>query len=127
MAHVLRTLSFISFLSLTHCSSLGLKAPWAADTRGPSSASTSHSMDSTLSTSSPARLKPAGSDVHLGMSGDQAANLWGTPVQREMAAGKNPRYQRWTFEKTVITAQGARTQTRYLYLEDNRVIGWETR
>lgn len=121
----LRIILSLTFFAATGCSALGLRAPWDQTPRQDSFAK-NESLSRSQVENRDAR-RPVVSEVHLGMSSDQVQNLWGTPSTKEWAAGKNPRFQRWVFEKTVITSQGARTQTRWIYIEDNRVVGWETR
>lgn len=65
-------------------------------------------------------------DIFVGMSSGAVAESWGEP--REVEVAGNPIYQnfRWTFEKQVPTTDGYQLETRVVYFEAGRVVGWKT-
>lgn len=66
------------------------------------------------------------SDIAKGMSKTAVKQSWGEPDTVE-AAG-NPVYgnERWIYKKLVSSEEGYKHETRFVYFESGRVIGWET-
>jgi hypothetical protein len=65
-------------------------------------------------------------DIARGMSRGAVKQSWGEPDIIE-AAG-NPMYgnERWKYNKLVSTSDGYKPESRVIYFEAGRVIGWET-
>jgi hypothetical protein len=67
------------------------------------------------------------SDVTKGMTRKAVEQSWGEPESKEFAG--NPMYgnERWLYSKLVSTQDGYQQETRIIYFEAGRVVGWETR
>lgn len=65
-------------------------------------------------------------DVAKGMSKNAVRQSWGEPEFVEVAG--NPLYgnERWRYNKLVSTEEGYKQETRLIYFEAGRVVGWET-
>ncbi len=67
----------------------------------------------------------ADKDITLRMPQSAVIASWGEPKLREIAG--NPLYQneKWTYSVQVPTETGYITETRILYFESGRIIGWD--
>ncbi len=86
-----------------------------------------HKLDSPTQLHSPHEKEAINlGDIFVGMSSSAVAESWGEPRITEVAG--NPIFQnfRWIFERQVPTEDGYTTETRTVYFESGRVIGWET-
>ena len=65
-------------------------------------------------------------DIGQGMSKNAVKQSWGEPDYVDVAG--NPLYgnERWKFNKLVSTDEGYKSETRIIYFESGRVVGWET-
>jgi len=65
-------------------------------------------------------------DIAKGMTRKAVTQSWGEPEIVEHAG--NPIYgnERWRYNKLVSTEEGYKQETRIVYFEAGRVIGWET-
>lgn len=65
-------------------------------------------------------------DIARGMSKTAVKQSWGEPDFVEVAG--NPLYgnERWKFNKLVSTDDGYKPETRIIYFESGRVVGWES-
>jgi hypothetical protein len=66
------------------------------------------------------------SDIAKGMSKNAVRQSWGEPEFVEVAG--NPIYgnERWRYNKLVSSEEGYKQETRLIYFEAGRVVGWET-
>lgn len=69
----------------------------------------------------------ASKDIALGMQTDFVKRSWGTPDSIEIAG--NPLYgnERWRYKRYSPTPDGFRLQSRIIYFESGKVVGWEQR
>lgn len=65
-------------------------------------------------------------DVAIGMPQDYVRRSWGDPISIESSGNPIYRNERWKYQRQVSTSQGYRNETRYVYFEGGRVVGWET-
>lgn len=69
-----------------------------------------------------ARMK---GDLTTGMNQGDVLGSWGSPLEVEPVAGASPGTERWVYRGGYSRVGGVR-QTRTVYFENSRVIGWET-
>lgn len=69
-----------------------------------------------------ARMK---GDLTTGMNPGDVLGSWGSPLEVEPVAGAAPGTERWVYRGGYSRVGGIR-QTRTVYFENSRVIGWET-
>lgn len=65
-------------------------------------------------------------DVTLGMSQNAVIQSWGDPDIVEVAGNPVYRNERWKYTKMISGDEGFQQQTRVIYFESGRVVGWET-
>ncbi len=65
-------------------------------------------------------------DVALGMPQDYVRKSWGEPSQIDVSGNSIYKNERWQYLKQVSTPQGYKQQSRLIYFEGGRVVGWET-
>ncbi len=65
-------------------------------------------------------------DVGRGMSRTAVKQSWGEPDAVEIAGNTIYGNERWKYTKQVSTDDGYKLETRIIYFESGRVVGWET-
>lgn len=65
-------------------------------------------------------------DIAIGMPQDYVRKSWGEPTQIESSGNAIYKNERWQYLKQISTPQGYRQQSRLVYFEGGRVVGWET-
>lgn len=65
-------------------------------------------------------------DIAVGMPQDYVKRAWGEPMSVEVSGNPIYRNERWKYQKFVSSSEGYRKETRYVYFEGGRVVGWET-
>lgn len=65
-------------------------------------------------------------DIAVGMPQDYVRRSWGDPLSIEVSGNPIYKNERWKYQRQVSTAQGFRKETRFVYFEGGRVVGWET-
>lgn len=65
-------------------------------------------------------------DVHKGMLREAVVQSWGEPDLKEVAGSDVYGNERWHYKKLVSSEEGYKQETRILYFESGRVVGWET-
>lgn len=65
-------------------------------------------------------------DIAVGMPQDYVKKSWGDPLSIEVSGNPIYRNERWKYQKFVSTPEGYRKETRLVYFEGGRVVGWET-
>ena len=65
-------------------------------------------------------------DIALGMPQDYVRKSWGEPSQIETSGNSIYKNERWQYLKQVSTPQGYKQESRLVYFEGCRVVGWET-
>lgn len=65
-------------------------------------------------------------DIAVGMPQDYVRRSWGEPLGVEVSGNPIYKNERWKYQRQVSTSQGFRKETRYVYFEGGRVVGWET-
>ncbi len=65
-------------------------------------------------------------DIALGMPQDYVRKSWGEPSAIEVSGNPIYKNERWQYLKQVSTPQGYKQETRLVYFEGGRVVGWET-
>ncbi|MEN0059269.1 MAG: hypothetical protein AAGB31_10590, partial [Bdellovibrio sp.] len=65
-------------------------------------------------------------DIAKGMPQDYVRKSWGDPMSVEVSGNPLYKNERWKYQKYVSTPEGYRKETRFVYFEAGRVVGWET-
>lgn len=65
-------------------------------------------------------------DIAMGMPQDYVRKSWGEPASIEVSGNPIYKNERWKYQRQVSTSQGFRQETRLVYFEAGRVVGWET-
>jgi hypothetical protein len=65
-------------------------------------------------------------DVGKGMSRTAVRQSWGEPDIVEVAGNSLYGNERWKYSKQISTEDGYKLETRVIYFESGRVVGWET-
>lgn len=65
-------------------------------------------------------------DIAVGMPQEYVRRSWGEPLNVEVSGNPLYKNERWKYQRQVATSQGFRKETRYVYFEGGRVVGWET-
>lgn len=65
-------------------------------------------------------------DIAVGMPQDYVRRSWGDPLGVEVSGNPIYKNERWKYQRQVSTNSGYRQETRYVYFEGGRVVGWET-
>ena len=65
-------------------------------------------------------------DIYLGMTAQAVRASWGEPHQVEWAGDPDQGYQRWTYHFYFPSPGGYVKESRLLYLEKSKIVGWET-
>ncbi|WP_374027980.1 hypothetical protein ACES2J_03645 [Bdellovibrio bacteriovorus] len=65
-------------------------------------------------------------DIAVGMPQDYVKRSWGDPMSVEVSGNPLYKNERWKYQKFVSAPEGYRKETRYVYFEGGRVVGWET-
>lgn len=65
-------------------------------------------------------------DISVGMPQEYVRRSWGEPVIVEVSGSPIYKNERWKYQRQVSSTQGYRKETRYVYFEGGRVVGWET-
>jgi hypothetical protein len=67
----------------------------------------------------------AAKDISIGMPGDFVRRSWGAPDSVDIAG--NPIYgnERWRYKRYSSSPEGYQLQTRIVYFEAGKVVGWE--
>ncbi len=65
-------------------------------------------------------------DIAVGMPQDYVKRSWGEPVIVEVSGNPIYKNERWKYQRFVSGSAGYRKETRFVYFEGGRVVGWET-
>jgi len=65
-------------------------------------------------------------DIARGMSRGAVRQSWGEPDFVETAGNTMYGNERWRYSKQVSTEEGYKNETRIIFFESGRVVGWET-
>lgn len=65
-------------------------------------------------------------DIAVGMPQEYVRRSWGEPLSVEVSGNPMYKNERWKYQRHVSTSQGYRQETRFVYFEGGRVVGWET-
>lgn len=65
-------------------------------------------------------------DIAVGMPQEYVRRSWGDPINVEVSGNPLYKNERWKYQRQVATSQGFRKETRFVYFEGGRVVGWET-
>ncbi len=65
-------------------------------------------------------------DISIGMPQEFVRKAWGEPQDKQ--ASGNPLYknEKWRYTRHVSSSEGYRKETRHVYFEGGKVVGWET-
>lgn len=65
-------------------------------------------------------------DIAVGMPQDYVKRSWGEPMSVEVSGNPIYKNERWKYQRFVSSSSGYRKETRYVFFEGGRVVGWET-
>lgn len=65
-------------------------------------------------------------DISMGMNGDHVRKAWGDPTSIDVSGNKLFKNERWSFQNFQTTTDGFKKETRHVYFEGGRVVGWDT-
>ncbi|MDG0816780.1 hypothetical protein [Bdellovibrio svalbardensis] len=65
-------------------------------------------------------------DIAVGMPQDYVKKSWGDPLSVEVSGNPIYKNERWKYQCFSSSPEGYRKETRYVYFEGGRVVGWET-
>jgi hypothetical protein len=65
-------------------------------------------------------------DIAVGMPQEYVKKSWGDPIIVEVSGNPLYRNERWKYQRYTSTPEGFRKETRFVYFEGGRVVGWET-
>lgn len=65
-------------------------------------------------------------DIAIGMPQDYVRKSWGEPNNIETSGNPIYKNERWQYLKQISTPQGYKQESRLVYFEGGRVVGWET-
>lgn len=65
-------------------------------------------------------------DIAIGMPQDYVKRSWGEPVSIEVSGNPIYKNERWKYQRFSSSPEGYRKETRFVYFEGGRVVGWET-
>jgi hypothetical protein len=65
-------------------------------------------------------------DISVGMPQDYVKKSWGEPQAVEVSGNPIYKNERWKYQRFVSTPDGYKKETRFVYFEGGRVVGWET-
>lgn len=65
-------------------------------------------------------------DIAVGMNQQAVKESWGDPDLIEVAGREVYGNQAWKYTKMISSAEGYKKETRIIYFESGRVIGWES-
>ena len=66
-----------------------------------------------------------GNDIALGMSQKAVSESWGDPDMVEVAGNALYGYERWKYNRYISGNDGYQKESRVVYFEGGRVVGWE--
>lgn len=65
-------------------------------------------------------------DIAVGMPQEYVKKSWGEPMAVEVSGNPIYKNERWKYQRFSSTPEGYRKETRFVYFEGGRVVGWET-
>lgn len=65
-------------------------------------------------------------DIAVGMPMELVKKSWGEPLAIDISGNPIYRNQRWKYQRQVSAPDGFKKETRLVYFEGGRVVGWET-
>ncbi len=65
-------------------------------------------------------------DISLGMPQDYVKKAWGDPQSVEVSGNPIYKNERWRYQRFTSSPDGYKKETRFVYFEGGRVVGWET-
>ncbi|UYL09005.1 hypothetical protein B9G69_000255 [Bdellovibrio sp. SKB1291214] len=65
-------------------------------------------------------------DIAMGMPQEYVRKSWGDPTSIDVSGNPIYKNERWRYERQSSSTSGYRKETRFVYFEGGRVVGWET-
>lgn len=65
-------------------------------------------------------------DIAVGMPQAYVKKSWGDPTSVEVSGNPIYRNERWKYQRFISSPDGYKKETRFVYFEGGRVVGWET-
>lgn len=65
-------------------------------------------------------------DITLGMQQDLVRKSWGEPQAVEVSGNPIYKNERWKYIRYITSPEGFKKETRMVYFEGGRVVGWES-
>ena len=65
-------------------------------------------------------------DISVGMPQDYVKRAWGEPQNVDISGNPLYKNERWRYQRFISAPDGYKKETRLVYFEGGRVVGWET-
>lgn len=65
-------------------------------------------------------------DIAVGMPQDYVKRAWGEPQNVDVSGNPIYKNERWRYQRFISAPDGFKKETRLVYFEGGRVVGWET-
>jgi hypothetical protein len=65
-------------------------------------------------------------DIAVGMPQDYVKRAWGEPQNVDISGNPIYKNERWRYQRFISSPDGYKKETRLVYFEGGRVVGWET-
>lgn len=65
-------------------------------------------------------------DIAVGMPMEHVKKSWGDPISIDVSGNPIYKNERWKYQRQVSAPDGFKKETRMVYFEGGRVVGWDT-
>lgn len=65
-------------------------------------------------------------DISVGMPQEYVKKSWGEPQSVDISGNPIYKNERWRYQRQISSQDGYKKETRFVYFEGGRVVGWET-
>ena len=65
-------------------------------------------------------------DISMGMAQEFVRKAWGEPQEKQTSGNPIYKNEKWRYTRYVSSSEGFRKETRQVYFEGGKVVGWET-
>ena len=65
-------------------------------------------------------------DISMGMAQEFVRKAWGEPQEKQTSGNPLYKNEKWRYTRYVSSSEGYRKETRHVYFEGGKVVGWET-
>ena len=65
-------------------------------------------------------------DINVGMAQEFVRKVWGEPQEKQVSGNPLYKNEKWRYTRYVSSSEGYRKETRQVFFEGGKVVGWET-